>query len=87
MFNYKNRKTSNLVINPTTQIEDLKKTNIVYNFTCNSMTCQSTNYIGMTRKSLRKRLDAHYYNGSIHKHYKEFHNEKFTKENLYKNIK
>ena len=41
----------------------------------------------MTRTTLKKRLDSHYYNGSIYKHYKEFHKEKLTKENLYNNTK
>ena len=51
------------------------------------MTCQSASYIGMTRTTLKKRLDAHYYNGSIFKHYKYYHNEQLTKENLYNNTK
>ena len=89
IFYYKNSKTANLVIknSPTTQCEDLNTTNVIYNFTCNRMTCQSANYIGMTRTTLKKRLDSHYYNGSIYKHYKEFHKEKLTKENLYNNTK
>ena len=88
IFYYKNRKTANLVIknSQTTQLDPLKTTNVIYKYTCNLMTCQSE-YIGMTRTTLKKRLDAHYYNGSILKHHEQHYNEKITKENLYKNTK
>ena len=39
----------------------------------------------MTRKTLKKKLDSHYYNGSIFQHYKQNHKESITKQNLYNN--
>ena len=49
------------------------------------MTCQSVSYFGMTITTLKKRLDSHYYNGSIFQHYKQNHKESITKQNLYNN--
>ena len=48
------------------------------------MMCQSE-YIGMTRTTLKKRFDAHYYNYNIQKHHNLYHEEKVTNENLYEN--
>ena len=48
------------------------------------MTIQSE-YIGMTKTTLKKRLDAHYYNGNIQEHHNLYHKKKITKENLQEN--
>ena len=49
------------------------------------MTCQSGNYIDVTRTTLKKRLDSHYYNDRIFQNYKKHHNENITKQNLCNN--
>ena len=81
---YKNMKTNNLVIknNPYNALEPLETPNIVYKFKC--VSCNDT-YIGVTRVSLRKRLNQHSYNGSIKSHYQIKHNKKIEKEELYQN--
>ena len=46
----------------------------------------NSDYIGLTRKKLKKKLDSQYYNSSILKHYKEHHHQKLTKYELYNKI-
>ena len=83
---YKNNKTSNLVIKNNTMPKPtpLETANVVYKFTCNIQHCKAE-YVGHTRLSLEKRLQAHSYNGSIKNHYKESHNSNITKEILREN--
>ena len=82
---YKNKKTANLLIknNPTSQVDTLNMNNVIYKYTCSLMTCQSE-YISMTRTTLKKRLDSHYYYGNIQTHHNLYHKEKLTKENYRK---
>ena len=86
VFYYKNMKSSNLVIknSPSRENDSLSESNVIYKFSCHVMPCKA-DYIGLTRTKLKKRLDLHYYNGSILKHYKEHHHKNLTKEDLYKN--
>ena len=87
-FYYINKKTSNLVIknSPKSESEPLDMTNVIYKFQCKFMQCNAE-YIGHTRTSLKKRLNNHYYKGSIKNHYQLDHNQKITKEELYNNTK
>ena len=61
----------------------MKKSHVVYKFTCNLGECSSleskNSYIGLTTITLKKRLSAHRYQGSIFKH---FHNKHGVSPNL-----
>ena len=86
---YKNKKTCNLVIkNNTTTIPstDMEQASVVYKFVCPIQSCKSE-YVGLTRLTLKNRLKAHYYNGSIKNHFKENHNQISNLENLMNNTK
>lgn len=84
IFYYKNKKTAQSVIKNSPKFEEnpLDVANVIYKFECNFVTCKSQ-YVGHTRTSLRKRINAHSYKGSIFNHYEEVHNEKPDKKTLY----
>ena len=48
---------------------------------------QATGYVGFTQTTLSQRLVSHRQNGSIHDHFKEFHNIKPTRDHLTGNTK
>ena len=86
---YKNPKTCNLVmknnISPPARVLD--ETNVIYKFSCPMSHRQATEYIGFTQTTLSQRLVSHRQNGSIHNHFKEFHNMKPTCNHLVENTK
>ena len=57
---------------------------VVYKFNYNYHYCKSE-YIGHTRLNLEKRLQAHYYNGSMKTHYQHNHDRTLTKEIIKQN--
>ena len=77
---YNNLKTSNMVIksNFMSSPSLLQSSNVVYNFKCNSQNCVAE-YVGQTTLTLEKRLNAHYYNGSIKVDYQQNHQTPVTK--------
>ena len=54
------------------------RTNIVYKFICPERNCESSeaSYIGLTRTTLRRRLQNHRNQGAIFQHYTEKHNKR-----------
>ena len=54
-----------------------ERSHVVYQFTCNKGECMSPNiknsYIGLTTMTLKDRMSAHRYQGSIFKHYRNIH--------------
>ena len=86
---YKNTKTCNLVMknNLTPPPSLLDESNVIYKFSCPLSHRQATEYVGFTQTTLSQRLVAHRQNGSIHNHFKEFHNSKPSREHLTENTK
>ena len=85
---YKNIKTKNFVIknNCNPQQTLLDKANAVYCFSCPLPHGQvAEQYIGMTQCQVRKRLIQHTNSGSIFEHFKQHHNLKPTREQLFNN--
>ena len=77
---YKSLKITNLLIknnisNVNTSHGD--RSHIVYEFTCNKGECNSpsihNSYIGLTTMTLRDRMSAHRYQGSIFRHFRNSH--------------
>ena len=58
-----------------TPIQD--RSHVVYEFVCDKGECMSPNikssYIGLTTMSLKERMSAHRYQGSIFKHFRTVH--------------
>ena len=82
---YQNRKTSQLLIrNSPTCSDDLKRTNVVYQFACPHEDCRlrNVNYIGVTTTSLSRRLMMHLREGAPHDHMAQHHNAKLTRKQL-----
>ena len=77
---YKSKKTLNLIMknNISQQNIPLKdRSHVVYEFICEKGECMSPNvkssYVGLTTMSLKERLSAHRYHGSIFKHFRTIH--------------
>ena len=89
IFYYKNNKTANLVMknNLSPPLKPLEQTNIIYKFTCPMSHGQATEYIGFSQTTLSQRLTFHRQNGSIHNHFKTYHNLKPEREQLTENTK
>ena len=72
--------TSSLVMKNNTAPEGPKEmcTNVVYKFSCPEETCKSpsTDYLGYTTTTLRRRLLAHRNQGAIHQHFVDIHDRK-----------
>ena len=60
------------------------RTNIVYKFICPERNCESseTSYIGLTRTTLRRRMQYHRNQGAIFQHYTEKHDKRPTVKEL-----
>ena len=88
---YKNKKTSNLFMkNNTTQThDDLKRTSVIYEYSCNLGDCKLRNfsYIGMTVCTLSRRLSYHLQNGTIKQHTLTAHKTQLTRDMLVQNTK
>ena len=85
---YKNRKTSQLLIrNSPVCSDDLKRTNVVYQFACPHEDCRlrPVNYIGVTTTSLSRRLTMHLREGAPHDHMSHHHNITLTRKQLVEN--
>ena len=63
------------------------ETNVVYEFTCPDDACRrrSTNYVGLTRQTLKGRMKGHAYNGAIRDHYTTIHNRRPKVDELVQN--
>ena len=83
---YKSSRTSNLIMknSPNCDVDDLRKTNVVYKYKCNQGDCQLLNstYIGMTRTRLTRRLTCHLTNGAPKRHTTDAHNTTLTRTML-----
>ena len=66
--------------------QKLEQYNVIYNFICPKEAC-SASYIGMTSTTLKNRLYAHKYSGSIKNHYLNIYNETIDHSILYNNTK
>ena len=89
---YKTKKISNLVMKNNLSAPDLPRENcshIVYEFVCNEGECISqtpkNSYIGLTSMTLRDRMSAHRYQGSIFEHFRLKHGANPNLENLLSN--
>jgi len=87
---YKNKKVSNLIMknNLTQDNRTLKRTNVIYKFSCPIEDCvlqNNANYIGMTRTTLSRRLTMHLQSGNIKTHMRDKHNSNLTREQLVSN--
>ena len=84
---YKNKKTHELIMknNLSNNETDMKKTNVIYKFTCPLPHSIVEQYIGMTQNCLSKRLSQHLTHGSILDHFRKHHDIKLTKEILENN--
>ena len=76
--------------NVNKQKSDLSQTNVVYKFSCPKEDCKLLNnvhYVGMTSKTLSRRLTMHLNNGAPFQHYFKKHKEKINREVLVNNTK
>ena len=80
---YKNGKTSNLLMqnNLNTKNDTLKRTNVVYQFSCPYEDCRlrGINYIGVTTTSLSRRLTMHLREGAPKQHMTQAHDTALTR--------
>ena len=80
---YKNGKTSNLLMqnNLNTKNYTLKRTNVVYQFSCPYEDCRlrGINYIGVTTTSLSRRLTMHLREGAPKQHMTQAHDTALTR--------
>ena len=81
---YRNRRAHNLVMknNNSSQTSPLLQKNLVYAFKCPMPHSKVAAYIGYTECTLQKRIQAHFYSGSIKEHFIQEHNIKPTKEQI-----
>ena len=83
---YKNKKTHHLLMrnSPNTDIPELQRSHLVYEYTCSSGNCAAlpSTYIGMTTTKLTRRLTLHLSNGAPKKHAEEAHGIRLTREML-----
>ena len=88
---YKNTRVSNLVMknNLAKDHSLLKKTNVVYQYTCPEEGCKlpTVSYIGVTTTSVSRRLTMHARDGSILKHMAQAHNKTPTRQDLVDNTR
>ena len=84
---YKSPKTANFVIknNMSPITTKLQQSNVVYKFSCPLPHSQAVEYVGLCTTTLSRRLTYHGQDGSIHKHFKNYHNSKPTREQLTEN--
>ena len=88
---YKNLKTTNLIMknNMNTETDDLRKTNVIYEYTCRIGECELQNdnkYIGFTTTTLSRRITMHLVAGAPKLHTETEHGEKLTREKMTNNI-
>lgn len=84
---YKNKKSAELILknSPRANSNPLQKTNVIYEFSCNTENCEfqaSSKYIGCTVTTLSRRLTMHLQGGGPFCHMKNVHNTKITREQL-----
>ena len=89
VFYYKNKKSSNFVMknNLIPPPTDLQQTNVIYKFQCPMPHSQAVEYVGFTQTTLSRRLTCHAQNGSILKHFVEYHKCKPSREQLTENTR
>lgn len=84
---YKSKKLRNLFIRNSSKVF-VADGHAVYQYTCPSGRCNSSNYIGYTVSSLKQRFTNHAQTGSIKKHITENHPDiKANTKELLKNVK
>ena len=86
---YKSKKVSDLLIKnniSACNVPKNEKSHVVYKFTCNLGECSSlqneNSYIGLTTMTVKKRMSAHRYQGSIFKHCRNKHGVSPNIDNL-----
>ena len=70
---------------PRKEMSPLQRTNVVYEFTCNSGNCEiqpSSKYIGCTVTTLSRRLTMHLGAGGPFNHMKNVHKIQITRDQL-----
>ena len=87
---YKNTKVGGLVMrnNLTRDTSVLKKTNVIYQFSCPYEDCQlrrTGDYIGLTTTTLSRRLTMHLQNGAPSEHMLQVHKKHITRKDLTEN--
>ena len=88
---YKNPCSNSLVMknNMSASPNAMSKTNVVYEYLCNSGDCASRNstYIGHTTCSLSRRLTLHLQRGAIHNHHQQYHHSKLDRSTIVNNTR
>ena len=83
---YKNRKVRDLIMrnNMTRDDSKLKRTNVVYKFTCPHEDCRlrTADYIGLTTTTLSRRLTMHLREGAPQQHMAKNHQTKISRNDL-----
>ena len=73
------------------ELSDMQKSNVNYEFTCNSGNCETRNisYVGKTQTTLSRRLTMHLQNreSAIIDHYKKEHGKEPSRRDLVENTK
>ena len=85
---YKSLKSKNLFMkNNPAKKETLKRTNVVYKFSCPNEDCRlrSVDYIGVTTTTLSRRLTMHLADGAPKEHMEREHNTQLTRRTLTQN--
>ena len=85
---YKSKTTKNMFMkNNMAKTETLKRTNVVYKFSCPNEDCRlrSVDYIGVTTTSLSRRLTMHLADGAPKEHMQQEHNVRITRQTLTQN--
>ena len=84
-------KITNLIIknNLTPPTNTLKKTNLIYQFSCHEGDCELHNqaYIGLSKTTLARRLTMHLSNGGPKQYTQNSYNINLTRESLVNNTK
>ena len=83
---YNNKKAHSLISkNSPSQLNHVRRTNVVYSFTCPFQHQNPETYIGHTRTTLARRLTMHVQGGSIAAHFASCHNVKLNRTILDEN--
>ena len=86
---YKNKKVRDLIMKNNINKDDnkLKKTNVVYKYTCPHEDCRlhPQEYISLTTTTLSRRLTMHLREGAPQHHTSQTHHKKITREDLTSN--
>ena len=83
---YKSQKVHSLFMknNPTKNEDNLKRTNVIYKYSCPDEDCllRNMDYIGLTTTTLSRRLTMHLRDGAPHDHTAQVHHRHITRQDL-----